>query len=44
LDAASDFFGLENVPRSAVTMGVETILSARKIYIMAFSESKDRIV
>ena len=28
LDAASDFFGEQNVPRKAITMGVDTILDA----------------
>src|SRR5437660_7095303 len=43
-DAAGDFFGEENVPQQAVTMGVGTILEARKIVIMAFGEHKARIV
>src|SRR5713226_5913306 len=43
-DAASDFFGEENVPHQAVTMGVGTILEARKIAIMAFGEHKAPIV
>lgn len=43
-DAASDFFGAENVPRRAITMGVGTILAARKIYILAFGENKAKIV
>jgi len=43
-DAASDFFGAENVPRRAITMGVGTILRAWKIYILAFGENKAPIV
>ncbi len=43
-DAASDFFGTENVPRYAITMGVETILQARKIMLLAFGEGKSPIV
>jgi glucosamine-6-phosphate deaminase len=43
-DAAGDFFGEENVPHQALTMGVGTILEARKIVIMAFGEHKARIV
>lgn len=39
-DAASSFYGEENVPHQAVTMGVGTILDARKIVIMAFGEHK----
>src|SRR5690242_17212680 len=34
-DAAADFFGEENVPREALTMGVATILEAREIVIIA---------
>ena len=34
-DAASDFFGDENVPREAITMGVGTILDAHEIILMA---------
>ncbi len=43
-DAASDFFGEENVPRRAITMGVGTILDARQVVLMAFGEGKSRIV
>jgi glucosamine-6-phosphate deaminase len=43
-DAASDFFGDENVPREAITMGVGTILDAREIILMATGEHKAPIV
>lgn len=43
-DAASDFFGEENVPREAVTMGVATILEAREIALVATGEHKAGIV
>ncbi|HEU4565259.1 MAG TPA: glucosamine-6-phosphate deaminase [Gemmatimonadaceae bacterium] len=43
-DAAADFFGEENVPREAVTMGVATILEAREIFILATGEHKAAIV
>jgi glucosamine-6-phosphate deaminase len=43
-DAASSFFGEENVPHHALTMGVGTILDARKVVLMAFGEHKARIV
>lgn len=43
-DAASGFFGEENVPHRALTMGVGTILEARKVIIMAFGEHKAPIV
>jgi glucosamine-6-phosphate deaminase len=43
-DAADSFFGEENVPQQAITMGVGTILEARKVVIMAFGEHKAPIV
>jgi glucosamine-6-phosphate deaminase len=43
-DAASDFFGLEQVPRRAITMGVGTILDARRVVLIAFGEHKADIV
>jgi len=44
LDAASDFFGERNVPRQAITMGVGTILDARRIALIAFGEHKAPIL
>ncbi|MEO8452797.1 MAG: glucosamine-6-phosphate deaminase [Gemmatimonadota bacterium] len=44
LDAAADFFGEEQVPREAITMGVATILEAREIAILATGEHKAAIV
>jgi len=43
-DAAADFFGEENVPTEAVTMGVATILAAREIALVATGEHKAAIV
>lgn len=43
-DAASDFFGVENVPRRALTMGIGTILSARRIILMAWGEGKSYVI
>src|SRR5829696_8173270 len=43
-DAAGDFFGEENVPQQALTMGVGTIMEARKVVLMAFGEHKAPIV
>ena len=43
-DAAGDFFGEANVSRRAITMGVGTILKARRILMLAFGEGKARIV
>ncbi|MBO6571512.1 MAG: glucosamine-6-phosphate deaminase [Balneola sp.] len=44
LDAASGFFGVENVPKRAITMGVGTIMNADKIFLMAWGESKSSII
>ena len=43
-DAAADFFGEQNVPREAITMGVATILAAREILLLATGEHKAAIV
>lgn len=43
-DAAADFFGEENVPPEAVTMGVATILEAREIALIATGEHKAAVV
>ncbi len=43
-DAAADFFGEDNVPREAITMGVATILDAREIALIATGEHKAEIV
>jgi glucosamine-6-phosphate deaminase len=42
--AASDFFGEEFVPRRAITMGVQTILGARQIILMAWGEGKAQVI
>ena len=44
IDAASDFFGDENVPRRAITMGIGTIRKAKKIILMAWGEGKANII
>lgn len=40
ISAASEFFGVEYVPFHALTMGIETILMAKKIYFLAWGEGK----
>jgi len=42
--AAGDFYGQENVPGEAITMGVATILEAREIALIATGEHKAAIV
>ncbi len=44
IDAASDFYGEENVPSKAITMGVGTIMKSKRIIMMAWGEGKSAIV
>jgi len=44
MDAASDFFGEENVPSKALTMGVGSILKSKKIIMMAWGEGKANVI
>ena len=44
MDAASDFFGEWNVPRKAITMGVESIMSAKRVVMMAWGEGKAPVI
>ena len=44
MDAADDFHALENVPIRAITMGVGTIMDARRLIMIAFGEGKAGIV
>jgi glucosamine-6-phosphate deaminase len=44
MDAATDFFGEENVPLKAITMGVGSILKAKRIILMAWGEGKASII
>src|SRR5215211_6428726 len=43
-DAASDFFGEWNVPRKAITMGVDSIMSAKRVVLMAWGEGKAPVI
>ena len=43
-DAAADFFGEENVPTEAITMGVATIMDAGEIALVATGEHKAAII
>jgi glucosamine-6-phosphate deaminase len=44
IDAASDFFGEENVPTKAITMGVGTIMRSKRVIMMAWGEGKGAVV
>ena len=39
-DARLDFNGIKNVPSSAITMGVKTILSSKRIILLAWGQGK----
>lgn len=43
-DAAGDFGGAEFVPRKALTMGVRTIMEARKVFLLGWGEKKAEIL
>ncbi len=43
-DAARDFLGELNVPRYAITMGVGTIMKARKVVLLAWGDAKAEVV
>ena len=43
-EAASDFFGKENVPRKALTQGIQTICGAKKVRLLAWGEDKAQII
>ncbi|MDY8135139.1 glucosamine-6-phosphate deaminase [Aquimarina sp. 2201CG5-10] len=43
-DASSDFNGLENVPKKAVTMGISTIMKARRVILLAWGHKKASVV
>ncbi len=44
MDAVKDFGKEENVPYRAVTMGIDTIMKAKQIFIMAWGSHKAEIV
>ncbi|MFD0991184.1 glucosamine-6-phosphate deaminase [Mariniflexile jejuense] len=42
--ASSDFSGLENTPRTAITLGVKKIMEAKRVILMAWGEGKSNII
>ena len=43
-DAASDFNGVESVPNRAITMGIRTILNAKRIVLLAWGHKKSSVI
>lgn len=44
IETSKMFGSSENTPTSSITMGISTILSAKKIYLMAWGENKAQMV
>jgi len=44
VDAGPSFFGIDNVPRKAVTMGIGTIRKAKRIVLLAWGINKAEII
>jgi len=42
--ASGDFGGLENTPRTAITLGVKKILEAKRVILLAWGEKKCNII
>ncbi|MBP3317050.1 MAG: glucosamine-6-phosphate deaminase [Alistipes sp.] len=41
---SSQFFGIDNTPKLAITMGLNTVMSAKRIVLMAWGEGKAEVV
>ena len=41
---SSLFYGIENTPRMAITMGLNTVMSAKRIIVMAWGENKASVI
>ncbi len=44
IDATSSFLGIDNVPRKAITMGIGTVRSAKRIVLLAWGGNKAKIL
>ena len=44
INAAGDFGGINNTPRTAITLGVKKIMDAKRVVLMAWGEKKASIV
>ena len=43
-DARKSFYGIENVPTTAITMGIRTIRKSKRIVLMAWGNNKSAVV
>ena len=44
VDAAPAFLGIDSVPRKAITMGIGTVLSAKRIILLAWGANKSEVL
>ncbi len=44
VDAAPSFLGIDNVPRKAITMGIATVRSAKRIVLLGWGQNKAEII
>lgn len=44
VDAAPAFHGISNVPKKAITMGINTVLNAERIILMAWGQNKADVI
>tara|TARA_B100000768_G_scaffold181888_1_gene207163 strand:+ start:546 stop:2471 length:1926 start_codon:yes stop_codon:yes gene_type:complete len=43
-DARKAFYGIENVPTTAITMGVNTIRKSKRIVLLAWGQNKSKVI
>nr|WP_299383715.1 glucosamine-6-phosphate deaminase [Allomuricauda sp.] len=44
VDAAPAFLGIDNVPRKAITMGIATVMAAKRIVLLGWGQNKAQII
>lgn len=44
VNASADFLGLENTPKTAITLGVQKIMEAKRVVLMAWGPNKAAII
>lgn len=44
VDAAPAFLGIDNVPRKAITMGIATVMSAKRIVLLGWGQNKADVI
>ncbi|MBO9640228.1 glucosamine-6-phosphate deaminase [Siphonobacter aquaeclarae] len=44
IDAALDFGGLANVPKKAITLGINQVMKAKRVVLLAWGEHKAKII